>query len=169
MNSVTKTHFIEQQGFSNSDPATCGRQFEALMFQPRVIGLLVAAGLIMQSPGLFLGLSAVLWWNAFQPRWNPFDALYQVLLAGPRGLPPLGPTPAPRRFAQGMSATFMLGIGLALLRGNAALAHVLEVFLVVALLALLVGGFCLGSYLYHFFTGHGAFANRTLPWKREVR
>jgi hypothetical protein len=32
--------------------------------------------------------------------------------------------------------------------------------------ALILGRFCLGSYLFLLFTGQGAFANRTLPWSR---
>jgi hypothetical protein len=166
MSNRSKAHFIQQQGFPEADPTACGRQFAALMFQPWLVGLPVAAGLITQSPALFLALSAVLVWNVLVPRWNPFDALYRALVSGPRGLPPLGPAPAPRRFAQGMAATFLLGIGLSLLAGNATLAWILEGFLVVALSALLAGRLCLGSYVYHRIKGNGVFANRTLPWAR---
>jgi hypothetical protein len=37
---------------------------------------------------------------------------------------------------------------------------------VVALGALVLGRFCLGSYLYHVLRGETTFANRTLPWSR---
>jgi hypothetical protein len=166
MSSVAKIHFVEQQGFGRMEDAACERQFSALMFQPRAIGVLVLAGLITQSAGLFLALAAVLLWNVVAPKWNLFDALYNVLIARPRGLPRLGPAPAPRRFAQGMSAAFMLGIGVSLLGGRVALAWIFEGFLVVALLSLLVGRFCLGSYIYHLVAGHKAFANQTLPWRK---
>jgi hypothetical protein len=49
------------------------------------------------------------------PGLNPFDRLYNACVAAPRGLPPLTAVSAPRRFAQGMAATFMLAIGLSLL------------------------------------------------------
>lgn len=166
MSSVAKMHFVEQQGFGRAQGAECERQFAALMFQPRVVGVTVAIGLITQSPALFLVLSALLWWNAFLPAWNPFDAVYNKLIAEPRGLPELGPAPPPRRFAQGMAATFMLGIGLSLLGGVVALAWILEGVLVAAMLALLAGRLCLGSYIYHLVSGRRSFANETLPWRR---
>jgi len=81
----------------------------------------------------------------------------------PRGLPAPDPAPAPRRFAQGMAATFMLGIGLSLRGGQPLLSGILELLLVAALIALVLGRFCLGSYLYHLVTGKRAFANSTLP------
>ena len=33
-----------------------------------------------------------------------------------------------------------------------------------AVLALAIGGFCLGSFVYHLLRGHGRFARQTLPW-----
>jgi len=153
MAGVTRAHFVKDQGFPASEPGSCDLQYPALMFQPRLIGVIVAVGLITQSPILFLAMAALLAWNVLVPKWNPFDALYTILVARPRGLPASGPAPAPRRFAQGMAATFMLGIGLSLLGGHTVLAVVLEVLLAAALLALIVGRFCLGSFVYHFFTG----------------
>jgi hypothetical protein len=77
----------------------------------------------------------------------------------------LGPAPAPRRFAQGMAATFAGAVGAALLLGARGVAIALEVLLTVAVAALIFGGFCLGSFVYHHLTGDGAFAARTLPWR----
>jgi hypothetical protein len=115
---------------------------------------------------LFFTLSAVLWWSALMPRLNPFDRLYNSLVAARKGLPPLTAAPGPRRFAQGMAATFMLLIGVSLLTGWRTLAWALEALLVIALIALIFGAFCLGSYVFHVLTGNGEFAKRTLPWVR---
>lgn len=166
MSSLAKMHFVEQQGFERMEGAECERQYSALSLQPRAISLLVAIGLVTQSGWYFLALSALLWWNVLVPALNPFDAIYNAMIAKPRGYPSLGPAPAPRRFSQGMAASFMLGIGVSLLAGTTVLAWILEGFLVVAMLSILVGRFCLGSYVYHVLTGHLAFANRTLPWGR---
>ena len=166
MSSVTKKHFIEQQGLGTVDGIACERQFSALMVQPRLIAVLVAIGLVTQSGWYFLAVSALLWWNVILPALNPFDAIYNAWVAGPREYPPLGPAPAPRRFAQGMAATFLLGIGASLASGAPVIAWILEGFLVLALLSLVVGRFCLGSYVYHVAVGHRAFANRTLPWSK---
>jgi hypothetical protein len=166
MFSQAKMHFVEQQGFEKMEGAECERRFSALMFQPKAISLLVAIGLVTQYGWYFLALSALLWWNVLLPALNPFDAIYNATITKPRGYPRLGPAPAPRRFSQGMAASFMLGIGVSLLAGTTVLAWILEGFLVVAMLSLLVGRFCLGAYVYQVLTGHLAFANRTLPWGR---
>src|SRR5690349_14568832 len=94
------SNFVQQQGFPKAEPSSCGIQFSALMFQPRLIGLLVAIGIVTQSAGLFLALAVLLIWCALVPRWNPFEAVHRSLRPG---TPPLGPAPAPRRFAQGMA------------------------------------------------------------------
>jgi len=161
------SNFVQQQGYAEANPDACGVKLPALMFQPRIVGALVAIGLLTQSPFLFLAIGVLLAWSALLPRLNPFEALYATLVARPRGLPRMDPAPPPRRFAQGMAATFMCGIALALLGNHATLASVLELMLVAALLALIFGRFCLGSYVYHAVTGRLAFANRTLPWRRD--
>lgn len=166
--SEAQVNFIKQQGFEGASARTCDVQYPALMFQPRVIGVLVLAGVLLQAPMLFLTLSAVLWWSALVPRLNPFDRLYNSLVAARKGLPALtvSVAPGPRRFAQGMAATFMLLIGVSLLVGWETLAWVLEALLLVAISALIFGAFCLGSYVFHVLTGNGEFAKRTLPWGR---
>ena len=67
-----------------------------------------------------------------------------------------------------MAATFMLVIAISLLSGLQVLAWIFEAMLLVALGALLFGGFCLGSFVFHFLVGNGAFARRTLPWSRRA-
>jgi len=68
--------FVRSQGFVDVDEASSIRWYKALMFQPKVIGVAVAAGIAIQRAEWFLALSAVLWWNALLPALNPFDALY---------------------------------------------------------------------------------------------
>ena len=161
-------NFVRQQGFEDASGHTCDLQYPALMFQPRVIGVLVLVAALLQSSPLFLALSAILWWSAILPRLNPFDRLYNRLIATRKGRPTPTTAPAPRRFAQGMAATFMLLIGVSLLAGWDTMAWVLEGFLIVALGALIFGKFCLGSYVFLLLTGKGKFAKQTLPWSRGV-
>jgi hypothetical protein len=162
----TVSNFVKQQGFSGTPKESCAAHFGALNFQPRVVGPLAVLGILFQFAPIFLALSVVLWWSALLPRWNPFDATYNFLLGGRSGRPRLTPAPPPRRFSMGMSGSFMLGIGVSLLAGWTALALVLQGFLVVALVALLFGKFCVGSYIFHLLRGQASFANRTLPWAR---
>jgi hypothetical protein len=161
-------NFVRQQGFEDASVRACDFQYPALMFQPRLIGALVLVAVVLQSPPLFLSLSAILWWSTLLPQLNPFDALYNRLIAARKGRPPLTAAPAPRRFAQGIAATFMLLIGISLLAGWNTLAWVLEGLLLVALGTLIFGALCLGSYLFHLLTGKAEFAKKTLPWARGV-
>jgi Domain of unknown function (DUF4395) len=163
---AAEVNFVRQQGFTDAASEVCVYKYPALMWQPRAIGILVLVGLAFQAWPYFLALSALLWWNAALPRVNPFDALYNHIVAKPKGLPSLGPAPSPRRFAQVMAGTFMLGIALSLFFGWSILAWVFEALLVAALAALIFGCFCLGSYLFLLFTGQARFANQTLPWAR---
>jgi hypothetical protein len=164
--SDTRINFIKQQGFERADASSCDSLYAELMFQPRVVGVVVLAGVLLQAWPLFLMLSAVLWWSAVVPELNPFDWLYNALASGGKAVPGLTPAPAPRRFAQGLGGTFMLLIGLSLRSGRDTPAWVLEAFVLVAIGLVLVGRFCLGSFVFHLLRGNGEFARRTLPWGR---
>jgi hypothetical protein len=121
---------------------------------------------LLQSPAIFLMLSGVLWWSALFPRWNPFDALYNHTLGAWPEAFRLSVAPAPRRFSQGMSGSFALMIGGSLLNGWNLAAYILEAVLLAALVALVFGRFCLGSFIFHLVRGQGEFARNTLPWIR---
>ena len=163
---TAKLNFIRQQGFRDASADSCAYHYPALMWQPRIIGALVLVGVWLQSWEYFFVLWVVLWWNAAVPRFNPFDVLYNLVVAKPRNLPFAGPAPSPRRFAQVMAGSFMLAIGAALLSSLRGLAWSLEAVLLAALGALIFGRFCLGSYVFHLVSGQARFANRTLPWSR---
>jgi hypothetical protein len=163
---ASKVNFVRQQGLRECTAESCAYQYPALMWQPRVIGVLVLAGLVLQSWVYFFALGALLWWNALLPRANPFDALYNRFVAKPKGLPGLQPAPGPRRFAQGMAGAFMLVIGVSLINDQKMVAWVVEGMLVLAVAALIFGRFCLGSYVFLLITGQAGLAHRTLPWTR---
>jgi hypothetical protein len=161
-------NFVRQQGLAEAGTEDGPSRFSAFMFQPKIIAAIVIPGLIFQPWLLFAGLAAVLWWNVAVPSLNPFDALYNRLIAIPKSRPVLGPAPAPRRFAQGMAGTFMSAVAIFLCLGWRPAAYVAEAMVVVALSALIFGKLCLGSYIYHLLRGQAAFANRTLPWTRST-
>ena len=166
MTSLAVRNFMKQQGFAEEPEALCEMHFAGLYFQPRIVGSLVLVAIIFQSPVLFFILSALLWWNVLFPEWNPFELIYNRMIAAPRERPALTPAPLPRRFAQGMAAGFMLFAGIALVGAWTAVAWIFEAFLVIAFAALLFGKFCLGAYVYHVLRGQKALANATLPWTR---
>ena len=160
-----KRNFILQQGFEEAAPAVCPRQYSALHFQPRTVFVWIVAGILFQSPPVFYLLCAVLWWSALFPKLNPFDVLYNLSLRGNRVEAfYLTPAPLPRRTAQAMAGAFALTCGLLIHFGLSTAAYVVEGIFVAAILALILGGFCLGSFVYHLLSGRGALACQTLPW-----
>ena len=163
-----RRNFILQQGLQEPTPELCPLEYSALQFQPRIVGVVLLVGVVLQSAAVFLGLSALLWWSALLHRWNPFDAVYNRTFGTRPGAVSLKPAPAPRRFAQGMAGTFSLAIGICLLAGWTAAAYVLEGVFAAAVAALIFGGFCLGSFVFHLLRGRVAFARKTLPWVREM-
>lgn len=164
--SSTVDRFMAQQGFTDEEPSRRRRHFLALQLQPIVLGLLVLIGIILQSATLFFMLAVVLVWSVVVPHLNPFERVYDWVIGGPASMPKLEPAPPPRRFAQGMAATFMAVTWLSLALGWMILAYVFEAFLLVAFIALIAGRFCMGSYIFHTLRGRSAFANATCPWSK---
>lgn len=143
----SQIRFIRQQGFPGTHfPDSF---YSALMFQPRFVGCVVALGVLLQSAWLFVALSAALWWSAWLPSLNPFDAIYDRAIAYPRGLRPLASAPAPRRFAQGMAGTVSMVIGVALLAKAPTVAWIFEGALVVASMAVIFRDSCAGADAYY--------------------
>jgi hypothetical protein len=164
VHSGSKHNFILLQGLNEPSQQTCPLQYSALMFQPRLVGLLSLLGVILQSAVFFLVLSVILLWSALMPRWNPFDALYNHTLGTRPGTVKLDAAPGPRRFAQGMAGTTMLIIVVALLLDRTFIAYAFESFLLIAIAALVFGRLCLGSLIFYLLRGRKAFVMRTLRW-----
>lgn len=143
----SQVRFIRQQGFSGETfPDSL---YSALMLQPRLVGCVAAVGVLLQSAWLFLALAGVLWWSALVPTRNPFDAIYNHVVACRRGLPPLGAAPAPRRFAAGGSGTVAFAIGVALLAGATITAWIIEGVFTAGIVAAVFADFCVPAHTYH--------------------
>jgi Domain of unknown function (DUF4395) len=166
MQNATERNFILQQGFEQPAPTVCVIQYSALQFQPRIVLVWLLAGVCLQSPVIFGTLCAALWWSALLPKLNPFDALYNRTLGRRRSAFRLSPAPAPRRMAQTMAGAFALACTLLTYFNFTTPAYVIEAVFLAAVLALVLGSFCLGSFIYHLFRGRGSFARKTLPWAR---
>jgi Domain of unknown function (DUF4395) len=162
--SAADRNFVVQQGLEAPEPASCGATTSSLLFQPRVVAVWIAVGIVLQNPLVFAALSAVLWWNALVPRSNPFDAVYNAFFAGRSGAPRLATAPGPRRFSQGMAGTFAAVVALCIYARAGTAAGILEAIFAVAVGALVFGRFCLGSFVFHLLRGRVGFAMRTLPW-----
>jgi len=167
---AVKRNFILQQGFEDPDPAVCSLQYSALVFQPKIVVIGIVAGILFQSQAVFAGLGALLWWSALFPKLNPFRALYNRTLGSQPGAFRLDPSPAPRRAAETEAGTVALTSALLIYTGFSLAAYVVEAIFLAAGLAVALGGFCFGSFVYHLLRGHARFALQTLPWaEREMK
>jgi hypothetical protein len=163
---TAELNFVRQQGFKDATAEACGYRYPALMWQPRVIGVLYLVALALQASSYFIALGIVLWWSAAFPDRNPFDAVYTRLVARRKGLPRPDRAPGPRLFAQTLAGGLLIGMGVSLLSGWTTLAWALEAFLAAAIVALVFGRFCFGSFAFLLLTGQAEFVKRTLPWAR---
>ena len=146
-----QTRFIVNQGFSDPPSESCGLHFAALQFQPRVIGIILVVGMILQSVArlpsvaLFVMLGTVLCWGALVPDANVFEWAYNLTS------PPFRLTraPRPRRFAQGLAGLMAIAIAAFLYVEWLRAAIVVELLLLGAIVGILFAKFCFGSWLYH--------------------
>lgn len=159
-------NFLLQQGLPDPVPGSCQRLTRGLLFQPRVVALILVAAVLAQSAPAFFALAGLLWWSALLPALNPFDALYRLVTRRNPAAVALPQAPPPRRFAQGLAGAFAAIIGLALRQGWRDLAYGAEIFFLIAVAALAFGRLCFGSFIYFVLRGQFRFALRTLPWSR---
>ena len=158
----SKRNFILQQGFPEPAAATRDRQYSAILFQPRLLGLAFVVGSYLQLPTLFFALGVILWFCVVAPRFNPFNVMYNRGRARFTGIT-LTQSPAPRRFSQFLGGAFCLAIAASLTMGFRMTAVVLEGCLIAGTVTMLAG-FCVGTFVFHLVRGQVGFAMRTLPW-----
>ncbi|HUI41128.1 MAG TPA: DUF4395 family protein [Terriglobia bacterium] len=167
---AAKRNFILQQGYQDPAPAVDPRQYAALVFQPKIVLAGIVAGILFQSRAVFAALCTLLWWSALFPKLNPFRALYIRTLGSQPGAFRLDPSPAPRRAAETEAGTIALTIVLLMHAGFSLAAYAVEAIFLAAALAVAIGGFCFGSFVYHLLRGRWRFALQTLPWaKNDVK
>ena len=162
--SKAKYKFIQQQGFEGENIKSAEVLYNALLFQPIIVGSFMLIGILRQSAVLFFVFGLILWINTLLPSLNIFEIIYNATFRLMRNEPRLKPAPMPRRFMQGMAGTLMLGAALTLFLGWNGFSWLLQGFIAVAFAALLFGKFCVGAFIYHYITGNAQFANTTCPW-----
>ncbi len=158
--------FLQQQGFTEDTEENAKTHYNALLFQPIIVGSFMALAILFQSATIFFIFGVILWFNTLLPQFNVFEMIYNSTLRLMRSEPRLGAAPMPRRFMQGMAGTLMFLASFTLSAGLLTLSYIFQAFIAVAFAALLFGKFCLGAYIYHVLSGRTKFANATCPWSK---
>lgn len=166
MQHKAKYKFMQQQGFPQETAEATNSHFNALLFQPIIVGTSMLIGIITQSATIFFFFSGLLWINTIFPKANSFERLYDISIGKIRGQRKLDPAPPPRRFMQGMAASLMLLSGLTIITGLAVISYITQAFIAIAFSLLLFGKFCVGAYIFHILKGNSQFANQTCPWSK---
>jgi hypothetical protein len=162
----SKYKFMQQQGFPQEKEEATNSHFNALLFQPIIVGTAILIAIITQSSTIYFVVSFLLWINTIFPKANPFERLYDFTIGKFRGQQKLDPAPPPRRFMQGMAASLTLISGLTILANLTLVSYIAQAFIAVAFSLLLFGKFCMGAYIFHILKGNAKFANQTCPWSK---
>jgi hypothetical protein len=146
---------VELQGFLDLDDDTLARVGPWLRLAPAICATWVAAGLVLWSPAVVLGLVPMAALGATL-RNHPFDLIYDRLVRPRTGGPRIPRYRAPRRFACGVGTLWLLGLAGAMVAGPAWLGRFLAIAFVVTALIPATTDFCIPSWTFARLFGHPA-------------
>jgi hypothetical protein len=164
MATLAQLKFVQQQGYLDAAQETCSPLYSALTAQPKMILVLMIVGTTLQFAPGFFGIAALLGLSALVPALNPFDAIYNIFVAGPKHLAKLRSSMPPRRAAQFMGMTMTLIIGFSMVLHCPIAAWAVQGFLILVLATASFGKFCLPTHIFFTLRGQWRFANQTVPW-----
>ncbi len=157
LSAFTKNN-LDKQGFGSLDDEAKARSALPLRFTPGVGTTLIVIGLVLQSP-IWLGVMAVIALSgALLPRGMFIDLIYNLGLRHLFRLPPLPPTPTPRRFSYLLSTVLLTGSALSFYFGQSVLGLILGGTVVIGGTILTTTLWCLGSWYYRLIFGKKAAA-----------
>jgi len=138
---------LDAQGYVYVDRQTLREVEPWLRWSPVFCAIVMATGTILAAPWLLWGLAVTAALGAVLPS-HPFDYVYNLGVRRLTGTPPLPANGAPRRFACGIAAVWLVATGAAFAAGLATLGYALGG--VLTAVAALVGTthFCIPSLVY---------------------
>ena len=140
---------LGRQGFGYLDDEELAEYAWPLRFTPAVGTALVAVGLIIESPWLLAGASAIALSGALFPRGMAIDVAYNHVVRHLLGAPRLPATPTPRRFSYVISTALLAGSAVSFAYGLNALGWILGGLVVIGGTILTSTLWCLGSWIFN--------------------
>jgi len=151
-NLETTRWLVELQGFTGISDHDLKNVDLGLRVAPVFCMLLAGIATALASPTLLLGLIPLAALGAILSG-SPFDVFYnhglRYVLKGPR----LPVYPAPRRFACGLAAVWLIATAGLMIAGYATAGQVMGWLLVATAAVPVVTGFCVPSFTYRIVTG----------------
>lgn len=144
---------LETQGFIGLNDEVLGEVEPWLRLSPALCTILIGLGTALAFAPLLWVMVAFAGLGAIFPT-HPFDLIYNYglrYLSGTKRLPPNG---APRRFACGLAAAWLVGTALAFQVGVLWLGYVLGGLLTAVGLLVTLTHFCIPSIIYQALFGH---------------
>lgn len=140
---------LGRQGFGYLDDEEMAKYAWPLRFTPAVGTALVAVGLIMESPWLLAGASAIALSGALFPHGMAIDVAYNHVVRHLLCAPRLPATPTPRRFSYVISTALLAGSAVSFAYGLNALGWILGGLVVIGGTILTSTLWCLGSWIFN--------------------
>jgi hypothetical protein len=138
---------LHTQGFDDVGDRDLSRAEPWLRLTPALCGLIVAIGTVLAAPWVFLALAPVAAFGAAFPV-HPFDLFYNRGLLHLTRTPPLPTNGAPRRFACGVAAVWMIAIGVSFAVGAPIAGYALGALMTAVITLVSTTHICIPSMIY---------------------
>lgn len=141
---------LHTQGFTAIDENWLAEVAPWLRLAPALCATLAALGVVFASPSILLALAVTAFLGAVLS-FHPFDLIYNYglrFLARTRPLPPNG---APRRFACGIAAAWLIATALLFSAGEMMAGYALGVMFVTVAVLVSTTDICIPSIIFNFF------------------
>lgn len=143
---------LDAQGYVNVDRQTLAQVAPWLRWSPALCTLVMAIGTVLASQSILWGLVPFAALGALFPR-HPFDYIYNLGVRRLTDTPPLPSNGAPRRFACGIAALWLVAAGAAFATGLDTLGYVLGGMLSAVAALVATTHFCIPSLIYSLLFG----------------
>jgi hypothetical protein len=145
--SQTTVRRLQVQGFTSIDDAWLAEVSPWLRWSPALCASIAAVGTAMASPGILFALAGTALLGAVLP-FHPFDLIYNYGIRFVVRKRPLPPNGAPRRFACGIAAVWLVTTALLFQNGMADVGYALGILFVAVAALVSTTDICIPSLMF---------------------
>lgn len=142
---------LHTQGFTAVDEAWLAEVAPWLRLSPALCATFAALGTATASPAILFALAGTAFLGAVLP-FHPFDLIYNYGIRYVMRKRPLPPNGAPRRFACGIAAVWLVATALLFSAGETTAGYVLGILFVAVAGLVSTTDICIPSLVFNFFS-----------------